>query len=126
MSYASDKGYRAEKAVCDYLAGIERNVRRPRLTSYQDTDTGDIAGLPFVVSIKDHARLALADFVDEMTKMVGRSSWATGIVVHKRRGRRDAGDWYVTLPLKLMAPFIRAYMTVVKDYASAIRERDSH
>lgn len=112
MSRASRKGYVAEAMVCAWLTARGYYVWRPRTTSRQRTDTGDVRGLPFVVSIKNHARIHLAEAVDEMADQVIRSRWRTGILVHKRVGRGRAEEWYVTLPLRLMGPFIDAYVAV--------------
>lgn len=110
MSRASRKGYVAEAMVVAWLTARGFYVWRPRTTSRQRTDTGDVRGLPFVVSVKNHARVKLAEAVDEMADMVIRSRFRTGILVHKRVGRGRAEDWYVTLPLRLMGPFIDAYV----------------
>jgi hypothetical protein len=112
VSRASRKGYVAEAMVVAWLTARGYYVWRPRTTSRQRTDTGDVRGLPFVVSIKNHARIHLAEAVDEMADQVVRSRWRTGILVHKRVGRGRAEDWYVSLPLRLMGPFIDAYVAV--------------
>ena len=110
MSHETRKGYVAEAAVVAALAELG-NVYRPRTTSHQATDTGDVAGLPMVFSVKNHLRMDLAAWVDEMIAMVGRSPHATGVVVHKRRGKGKAGDWYVTTSLDLLLPLLRAYIS---------------
>lgn len=106
MSYESRKGYRAEHAIEEYLADYGHHVERPRAGT--PLDRGDLTGLPLVVSIKDHARLDLAGWVDDMTGMVNRSSFPTGVVWHKRRGKGYPAQWYVTTTGDLFLPMLRA------------------
>jgi len=112
VSKASRKGYIGEAMVAAWFIARGYYVWRPRTTSRRRADTGDLHGLPFVVSVKNHARIALAECVDEMADLVIRSGRRTGILVHKRVGRGRAEEWYVTLPLRLMGPFIDAYVAV--------------
>jgi hypothetical protein len=114
VSYASTKGYTAEHAVVGWYLSHGLYVSRPRTTSHSDTDCGDITGVPWVTSVKNHARIKLADAVDEMSEMVRRSEWETGFVVHKRLRKGKPGDWYVTLTLDLMDPFIHSYLATTK------------
>lgn len=111
MSYSSEKGYRAEHAVVEYLsAQLGAEVVRPRTTSITAVDTGDVVGVPFVVSVKNHAATRLSTWVDELTAMVARSKWETGLVVHKRRAKGHPSEWYATTPLGLLLPMIDAYV----------------
>lgn len=112
MSYASDKGYAAEHCIGDYLTRMGHVVHRPRTTSHRDSDVGDLIGLPFPISVKNHHRLDLASWCDELEQMTRRASAETGIVVHKRRARADGGSYYVTTPMWLMLPFIDAYVDI--------------
>ena len=111
MSYETDKGREAETAVVRYLTDAGFTVYRPRTTSRRDTDTGDIAGLPCVLSVKNWRTLRLALWVDEMAAMVRRSLWTVGAVVHKRSRRGNAAEWYVTMPLEMFVPLLDAYVT---------------
>jgi hypothetical protein len=109
MSYESKKGYSAEHAVVRELQPIGNRIYRPRTTSYLAVDTGDVHGLPLVISVKNQARLELSTWVDELSAMVDRSIFDTGIVVHKRRGKGRAADWYVTTSLGLYLPVLREW-----------------
>ena len=53
-----------------------------------------ITDFPFVLEVKDHAKLALAEWVAQAREQAGDD---VGAVVHKRRGKARAEDWYVTL-----------------------------
>ena len=104
------KGRLAEQAVCDYLQqATGKIVERRRLTGTEDA--GDVAGLPWCIEVKSTSRLDLAGWVDEARREFGHaairfgaSHWA---VVHKKRGTRDAGKWYVTMDLEELAEIIR-------------------
>ena len=109
MSYETDKGYRGERTVRDYYLSSGLACVRPRTTSRTDTDAGDITGPPWVTSVKNHRRMALAGWVDELHDMVRRAQLDTGIVVHHRVGRGRPDDWYVTTTLGLAVPLLRTY-----------------
>ena len=91
-------------------------------------DRGDVAGIPgVVIEVKNHAAMALAEWVDEAKtearnlahgpndhcKIVGTCTceWRLGVVWHKRRGKGDPLDWYVTMTgrdfLALLAEYTR-------------------
>lgn len=110
MSYCSSKGYMAEHALEQYYRQLGYEVRRPRTTSHSNTDTGDLAGMPLVQSVKNHARIQLAAAVDEMLAMVERSPWDTGLLYHKRIGKGQPGAWYVTTTVDLAQPLLEAYI----------------
>lgn len=96
-------GSRHERLVADYLAEhvsefVDRRVKTGA------TDKGDIAnvrahGERVVIECKDVAKLDLAGWVTEAeTERVNDGALA-GLVVHKRKGKAQPGDQYVTLTL---------------------------
>jgi hypothetical protein len=107
MSYSHDKGYRAEAAVESLMRTLAPDCYRPR--AGRRDDVGDIVGLPLVVSVKDHARLALAAWCDDLGRMVAASRHCTGVVWHKRAGRADPANWYVTTTGRLWLPMYEAW-----------------
>jgi hypothetical protein len=109
MNYSHDKGYRAEAAVEAALRQLSPNCYRPRAGSHHDL--GDIGGVPLVISVKDHARLSLASWCDDLAAMVARSNHSTGVVWHKRSGRADPLNWYVTTTGRLWVPMYEAWLT---------------
>lgn len=114
MSYASAKGYMAEHATVQFLSTmLHADVRRPRTTSITAVDTGDVVGVPLVVSVKNHAAMGLSKWVDEVEAMVARSPWETGVVVHKRRGKGHPRDWYATTSFGLLIPMIDSYVAQI-------------
>jgi len=120
MSYASRKGYGAEAAIVKLLTQCGFTVTRPRTTSHRDTDTGDVRGLPLVISVKNHARIKLAECCDELRAMVERSPWDTGVLIHKRIGRGQPEDWYATMQVRHLM-----YLIVALEAVARLREQPS-
>jgi hypothetical protein len=108
VSYESKKGYAAEHSVLLYLGQIAGGLYRPRAGSV--VDVGDIAGLPFVVSVKNHHAIDLASWTHRLKGMVADANLQTGFVFHKKVGKSDPGEWYCTTTGALMVPFLRSYM----------------
>lgn len=110
-SRSSRKGYDGERPVELLLQQIVPNVYRPRAGRHDDV--GDIAGLPIVVSVKNHVTLKLAAWVDELGLMLSAADKATGVVWHKRVRKGSPLDWYVTMSGLQFMPFLNAYLREV-------------
>lgn len=100
-SSAKRKGSQAERDVVAWLKAngypyADRRVAGATL------DKGDISGvLGVTIEIKNHARLDLAGWLAELEiEMANDNAW-TGVVIHKRKGKGDVGEWYATLPAKV-------------------------
>lgn len=107
MSASKAKGSAAERAVVHYLrtAGFPHAERR---LAGSAQDRGDVAGLPGVVlEVKSCARTELAAWVDEALLERDNDGADFGIVVHKRRGKGGAADWYATCTVEQMAQLLR-------------------
>jgi len=88
------RGNRAEQQVAEVLRrwGWQAITSRDGRGGAQGG--GDIiTDFPAVLEVKDHARLDLAGWVDQV---VAESEDSPGFVIHKRRGRSDPELWYVT------------------------------
>lgn len=97
MSAAKSRGTRAETAVVHTLRA-EGFVHAERRALNGNQDRCDIAGIPgLVIEVKNQARLALSEWVAEMETGRDRDGARYGAVWHKRRGRADPRDWYVTM-----------------------------
>jgi hypothetical protein len=106
---AKAKGSKAERDVVKYLLTWFPYVER-RLAGATE-DKGDIAGVNGVcIEIKDHAKMALAGWVEEMILETKHAKAWTGVVIHKRKGKGDAGDWYATLPVSMWVDLLRKAM----------------
>lgn len=98
---ARTAGTAAERKAADWLAAElddDRIDRRPKRGS---ADRGDIGGVRvhgqrLVIEVKDCAKLDLAGWVGEAEVERGNDDALVGVVLHKRRGKADPADWYVT------------------------------
>ena len=101
-SSAKAAGSRFESQVAAYLAAhVDDRIERRRLSG---RDRGDISGFRhmgarLVVECKNVSRLSLATWVTEAEVERGNDDATVGLVVHKRHGRGDPADQYVTLTL---------------------------
>jgi hypothetical protein len=97
VSRSKAKGTAAETAVVRFLrtAGFTQAERRT-LSGAQDR--GDIAGVPgVVIEVKNCARQELPAWVVEAELERDNDRAGLGVVWHKRRGKADPGDWFVTM-----------------------------
>ena len=98
---SKQKGTAAETAVVKYLrkAGVSKAERRALQGSL---DKGDISGIDDVVlEVKDHKKMDLAGWVDELEVEISNADAITGAVIHKRKGTTEVADWYATMPVYL-------------------------
>ena len=95
MSAARQKGTAAETAVVRFLrANGYQHAERRALAGSQDR--GDVAGVGgVVIEVKNCKRMELAAWIDEAEDEANGTEIAA--VWHKRVGRGDPGDWYVTM-----------------------------
>lgn len=97
MSASKRKGTAAESAVVDFLrtSGFTHAERR---TLNGAKDRGDIAGLPgVVIEVKNCARQELAAWIAEAELERDNDRASLGVVWHKRRGKGQPADWFVTM-----------------------------
>lgn len=105
MSAQRAKGTRLERQTADYLATVLGDDRIDRMPLHGAGDRGDIAGVRTVlgekvtIEVKNHARLNLAGWVDEAVTEAGNADAAVAVVVHKRVGKGQPADQYVTMRL---------------------------
>lgn len=100
-SAAKRKGSQAERDVVAWLKAngypyADRRVAGATL------DKGDISGvLGVTIEIKNHAKLDLAGWTAELEiEMKNDKAW-TGVVIHKKKGKGDVGQWYATMPASI-------------------------
>lgn len=93
------KGYAGENAVVKWLREMGFKYAERRRAGGQK-DTGDIVGVipGMVIEVKNHSRMALAEWVDQLKGEVSNLDAWTGVVIHKRKGTTDVGEWYATMP----------------------------
>ncbi len=101
------KGTAAERAVCDYLN--VRGIEAERVPAGATLDRGDLwipdKNFP-VIQVKNHARLDLAGWVDDVAEQAENANRYAGVVVHKRRGKGNPASWYTTLTLANLVDII--------------------
>jgi hypothetical protein len=96
------RGTTAETQACGYLQRIFPEVHR--LAPAGANDKGDLGGIPdLTIQVKNHKTMALASWVDEAAKQAANGGNAVFVVIHKRRGKSDPGQWYVTTTLEVFA-----------------------
>ena len=99
MSKSKQKGTNAETAVVKYLKenGFTQ-VERRALQGSQDK--GDISGIPnVVIEVKDHKTMTLGQWMEELKVEIKNDNAKSGVVIHKRRGKGDVGEWYASMPV---------------------------
>ena len=106
-SAAKAKGSGAERDVVKYLKENGFQYADRRLAG-ATLDKGDISGIPGVtIEIKNHAKMDLAGWTEELiVEMTNDNAW-TGVVVHKRKGKGNPGDWYATMPVQVWVDLLR-------------------
>lgn len=104
MSASSRKGYAGERPLEVLLTERGRHVWRPRAGAPHDT--GDLHGVPLVISAKNHARLDLAGWVSDVEAMAVAAGLRSGVVWHKKKGKGNPLDWYVTTSGRLFLPLL--------------------
>ena len=107
---AKAAGSRFERLVADYLAEhVSEFVDRRVKTGAEDK--GDIGGVRahgqrVAVECKDVAKMNLSGWVSEAETERLNDDALVGVVVHKRRGKGNPGDQYVTLTLDGLAALL--------------------
>lgn len=96
------KGTAFERLIADHLAHTLDDDRIDRRVRHGAKDRGDLAGLragplKIVAELKNQNRLSLAEWVDEAVLEMGNDDADIAVVVHKRRGRGNPADQYVTM-----------------------------
>jgi Holliday junction resolvase len=91
------KGSLAERQVADYLLSL--GIPCERIPAGASADRGDL-WVPVIefptIDVKNHATLALAEWVDRANEQAHNAGRVAGVVWHKRRGKTSPADWYVT------------------------------
>lgn len=101
MSKSKQKGTAAETAVVNWL--IEKGRKHVERRSLNGSnDRGDIAGIPCVVlEVKNHATMKLPEWLRELDAEIINDRANTGVVIHKRRGTTNVGEWYATMTVEI-------------------------
>lgn len=107
MNRSKAKGTSAETAVVRFLRAIGF-AQAERRTLNGILDRGDITGIPgVVIEVKNCARQELAAWVAEAERERDNDRASLGVVWHKRRGKTDPADWFVTMSGSQFAALLR-------------------
>lgn len=101
---AKKAGTAFETLVVGYLRNVLHDERIERRAKNGAKDRGDISGLVhmggrIVVECKNTTRTSLAGWATEAEVERGNDDAVAGIVVHKRHGKGQPGDQWVTMTL---------------------------
>jgi len=93
-----------ETLVADYLASALDDDRIERRAKTGAKDRGDIGGVRciagrVVIECKNTARIDLGTWANEVETERGNDDAAVGVIVHKRHGKGQAADQWVTMTL---------------------------
>lgn len=95
MVHSRNKGRNYERAVYNHLVSQcgERHVEQRNRSGHDGDDLG--LGNLFSLECKNQAQMNLAGWVDQAVAQ--RPEDEIAVVVHKRKGRTDVGEHYVTM-----------------------------
>jgi hypothetical protein len=124
VSKEKQKGTAAETAIVTFLSKWWPNSKRLPLMG--KNDEGDIDVFPWAtVEVKNHARMTLAEWVDEANREgKQRKSWLN-VVWHKRVRKGSPGQWYVTMDGDTFVAVLRmaeTYYEITDAAAAALKE----
>jgi len=107
LSKSKQKGTAAESAVVKYLRenGFTQVERRALQGSQDKGDVSGIIGL--VIEVKDHKTMTLGQWMEELKTEIENDNAETGVVIHKRRGKGDVGEWYASMPVYIYLQLLR-------------------
>lgn len=105
MSKSKQRGTSFERLIADGFAGALDDDRIDRAPLRGNADRGDISNVrtPFgklAIECKNVSRTDLSGWVTEAQTEAGNADAIAGIVVHKRRGKGQFIDQYVTMSVR--------------------------
>ena len=111
---AKQAGSRFETLIAAYLAEALDDDRIERRARTGAKDRGDIAGVRhmgarIVVEAKDCARIQLSAWATEAEVERGNDDAVAGLIVHKRHGRGDPADQWVTCTLASLVALLTGH-----------------
>ena len=110
---AKKAGTTFERQVADYLAQhVDDRIDRRAKTGSKDR--GDITGLRhlgerIVIECKNTSRLNLADWMKQAEIERGNDDALAGLIVHKRHGKANPADQWVTTTLRELTALLNGH-----------------
>jgi len=109
VSAASRKGQTFERLIANYLAAELDDDRIDIRPKNGTNDRGDIGGIrtvggaAVVIEAKNHKSINLGGWMNEAEAEAGNADAPAGVVVHKRHGKGDGSQQWVTMTLGTFA-----------------------
>jgi Holliday junction resolvase len=101
------KGSQAERDVVKFLQ-VRGWIYAERRLAGDTNDRGDVAGVNGVcIEIKNHAKMNLAGWIEELEVEIINAKANTGVVIHKRKGKSDVAQWYATMTVELYVELLK-------------------
>ena len=103
---AKSAGARFERIIADCFAWALKDDRIDRQVKTGALDKGDVAnvrtrdGQRIVIECKDTSRFDIGHWVNEVARERDNAHALAGIVVHKRKGKADPLEQYVTMTMR--------------------------
>lgn len=111
------KGNRAEVEVVNTLRRYGYDVQTSRAARGGYQSGADIVGdFPASIEVKNQARLDLAGW---WAQAEYQSNGEPAVVIHKRVGKSDPDDWWVTMDLRTL---VRLLTQKLDDESEAVQE----
>ncbi len=87
------RGDQAERQVVDWLRA-NGYPHAARIRAGWEDDMGDIDGVPgVVIDVKARKELRIGEWVDHLDDQMTAAHTTSGLVIVKRRGITDVGEW---------------------------------
>lgn len=108
---AKAAGSTFERLMADYFRDALQDDRIDRRVKYGKKDRGDIAGLRIhgqriVAECKNTMKLALGVWAHEAEEERGNDDALAGVIIHKRHGKGQPGDQWVTMTAREFAAIL--------------------
>ncbi len=94
------KGSAAERAVVNYLRSNGWPHAERKGTGFPGADVAEL-GPGLELEVKNHARIELAAWVDQLTDAMAATDADMGAVIVKRAGTTNVADWWFVQPVRL-------------------------
>jgi Holliday junction resolvase len=93
------KGHAAELAVVKWLRRY--GIKADRIQAGTHDDKGDVTGWPgVVIEVKDRKAHSWHGNFEQLRAQMTHANAYTGVIIAKRRGITDVGQWMAVMPVK--------------------------
>jgi hypothetical protein len=101
------KGSQAERDVVKFLQ-VKGWIYAERRLAGDTNDRGDVAGVNGVcIEIKNQAKMNLGGWIKELLVEIINAKANTGVIIHKRKGKSNVGEWYATMTVDIYLDLLK-------------------